>query len=92
MLKDMGVYQKEHFPKGRKAIGCHWVFEFKLVKGGSPIHKARLVAQGFSQFTLIDYDATFTPVVKSVSVCLLAVHATLNGWHLKMFDTIHAFL
>ena len=92
MLKDMGVYQEELLPDGWKAIGCRWVFEFKLVEGGSPIHKARLVAQGFSQVALVDYDATFAPVVKSVSVRLLAVHATLNSWHLKTFDATRAFL
>ena len=92
MLKDMGVYQEELLPDGRKAIGCRWVFEFKLVEGGSPIHKARLVAQGFSQVALVDYDATFAPVVKSVSVRLLAVYATLNGWHLETFDATRAFL
>ena len=92
MLKDMGVYREEVLPDGRKAIGCRWVFEFKLVEGGSPIYKARLVAQGFSQVALVDYDATFAPVVKSVSVRLLAVHATLNGWHLETFDATRAFL
>ena len=92
MLKDMGVYQEELLPEGRKAIGCRWVFEFKLIEGGSPIHKARLVAQGFSQVAFVDYNATFAPVVKSVSVRLLAVHATLNGWHLETFDATRAFL
>ena len=92
MLKNMGVYQEELLPDGRKAIGCRWVFEFKLVEGGSPIHKARLVAQGFSQVAFVDYNATFAPVVKSVSVRLLAVHATLNDWHLETFDATRAFL
>ena len=68
------------------------MFEFKLVEGGSPIHKAHLVAQGFSQVTLVDYDATFAPVVKSVSIRLLAVHATLKGWHFETFDATCAFL
>lgn len=92
MLKDMGVYQEELLPVGHKAIGYRWVFEFKLVEGGSPIHKARLVAQGFSQVVFIDYDATFAPVAKSVSIRLLAVYATLHGWHLETFDTTRAFL
>lgn len=92
MLKDMGVYQEEPLPDGRKAIGCRWVFEFKLVEGGSPIHQACLVAQGFSQVAFVDYDAMFAPVAKSVSIRLLAVHATINGWHLETFDATRAFL
>ena len=93
MLKSMGVYVDENLPEGRKAIGNRWVFEFKLdVNGGPPIYKARLVAQGFSQVPFIDYDATFAPVAKSVSVRFVAVHAALNGWHLESFDATRAFL
>ena len=56
MLKSMGVYVDELLPEGRKAIGNHWVFEFKLDPDGGPaIHKARLVAQGFSQVPFVDY-------------------------------------
>jgi len=93
MLKTMGVYVDEDLPEGRKAIGNRWVFEFKLdVDGGPPIHKARLVAQGFSQVPFVDYDATFAPVAKSASVRFVAVHSALHGWHLECFDATRAFL
>ncbi len=93
MLKSMGVYVDEKLPEGRKVIGNHWVFEFKLdVDVRPPIHKARLVAQGFSQIPFINYDATFVPVTKSASVHFVAVHATLHGWHLECFDMTWAFL
>ena len=93
MLKDMGVYVDEVLPEGRKAIGNRWVFEYKMDPDGGPvIPKARLVAQGFSQIPFIDYDATFTPVAKSVSVRFVAVHSALNGWHLECFDVTRAFL
>jgi hypothetical protein len=93
MLKSMGVYVEEVLPEGRKAIGNRWVFEFKIdPNGGPPIHKARLVAQGFSQVPFVDYDATFAPVAKSASVRFVAVHSSLNGWHLECFDATRAFL
>src|SRR5260221_4488716 len=93
MLKSMGVYVEEELPEGRKAIGNRWVFEFNLnVNGGPPIHKARLVAQGFSQVLFVDYDATFAPVAKSASVRFVAVHSALHGWHLECFDATRAFL
>jgi hypothetical protein len=77
----------EELPEGRKVIGNRWVFEFKLdIDGGPPIHKARLVAQGFSQIPFVDYNATFTPFAKSTSVRFVAIHTALHGWHLECFD------
>jgi hypothetical protein len=93
MLKSMGVYVDEVLPEGRKAIGNRWVFEYKIDPDGGPvIPKARLVAQGFSQIPFVDYDATFAPVAKSVSVRFVAVYSTLNGWYLECFDATRAFL
>ena len=93
MLKSMGVYVDEKLPEGRKAIGNRWVFEYKIDPDGGPvIPKARLVAQGFSQVPFVDYDTTFAPVAKSVSVRFVAVYASLNGWYLECFDATRAFL
>jgi hypothetical protein len=93
MMQNMGVYVDEMLPEGRKAIGNRWVFEYKIdPDGGPPIPEARLVAQGFSQIPFVDYDATFAPVAKSVSVLFVAVYASLNGWHLECFDATRAFL
>jgi hypothetical protein len=94
LLKDMGVYEEvEDLPNGRKAIGCRWVYEFKLNESGEPpTAKARLVAQGFSQMPFVDYNATFAPVAKSVSIRFVAVYSVLHGWHLDCFDATRAFL
>ncbi|PPQ84479.1 hypothetical protein CVT25_007657 [Psilocybe cyanescens] len=93
MLKSMGVYVDDVLPDGVNAIGCRWVLEFKLLEiGGPPIYKARLVAQGFSQIPFVDYDATFAPVAKSVSIRFIAVYAAIHAWHLECFDATRAFL
>ena len=83
-LKRMGVYEDaEELPEGKRAIGCHWVYKFKINESGiPPIYKAQLVAQGFLQVPFVDYDVTFTPVVKSVTVHFIAVYSALQGWHL----------
>ena len=93
-LKRMGVYEDaEELPEGKKAIGCHWVYEFKVNEsGGPPTYKACLVAQGFSQVPFMDYGATFAPVTKSVTVQFVAVYSALHGWHLQCFDAARAFL
>lgn len=94
LLKDMGVYEEvDALPEGRKAIRCRWVYEFKLHKSGEPpMAKARLVTQGFSQIPYMDYNTTFAPVTKSVSVQFVTVYSVLQGWHLNCFDATRAFL
>ena len=71
MMKDMNMYRVACLPQGRKAIGCHWVLEFREDNKGGSIYKTRLIAQGFSQVLGVDYGVTFTLVIKPASVCLL---------------------
>jgi hypothetical protein len=56
-------------PSGRKLVRCRWVYRTKsAVDGQISRYKARLVAKGFQQVHGIDYDETFTPVVKMDSI------------------------
>src|SRR6202008_3003971 len=80
-------------PAGCKPIGCRWVFKKKLNTDRSGArYKARLVAKGYSQQQGIDYDETFAPVAKFISIrALLSIGATLN-LEIHQMDIKTAFL
>jgi hypothetical protein len=80
-------------PSGRKLVRCRWVYRTKSkVNGQISRYKARLVSKGFQQVHGIDYDETFTPVVKMDSIHLeLSIVAT-KGWEVHQMDVKNAFL
>ncbi|WVZ95817.1 hypothetical protein U9M48_041533 [Paspalum notatum var. saurae] len=99
MKEEMHALQKNKtwelvpLPKGKKAVGCKWVFTVKQnPKGEVDRYKARLVAKGYSQTYGIDYDETFAPVAKMNTVRTLISCAVNFGWPLHQMDVKNAFL
>jgi hypothetical protein len=78
---------------GVNIIDCKWVFKIKQKSYGSvDRYKARLVAKGFKQQYCVDYDATFSPVVKPTTIRLLLSLAVSRGWVIRQIDIENAFL
>lgn len=70
-----------------------WVYKRKLkADGTTERYKARLVAKGCQQRAGIDYEETFSPVVKYDSVRSVLALAASNKMYAEQFDVQTAFL
>ncbi|MCO5550630.1 hypothetical protein L7F22_004119 [Adiantum nelumboides] len=78
-------------PKGKKPIGCRWVYKIKHNSDGSVSrYKARLVAKGYAQMYGIDYEETFAPVAKMETVRAVIGVVVAKGWILHQMDIKNA--
>ncbi|KAH9764120.1 retrovirus-related pol polyprotein from transposon RE1 [Citrus sinensis] len=76
-----------------KLIGNKWIYKVKENSDGSiNKYKARLVAKGFLQTPGLDFNKTFSPVVKAATIRIILTMAVNNDWLLRQVDINNAFL
>ena len=79
--------------EGRNLIDCKWVYNIKMKSDGAVDRfKARLVAKGFKQRYGIDYEDTFSPVVKIATIRTVLSIVVSRGWCLRQLDVHNVFL
>jgi hypothetical protein len=77
----------------KNIIDSKWVYKIKKKSNSSADrYKARLLAKGFRQRYNIDYEDTFSPVVKAAIIRIVLSIAISRGWCLRQLDVQNAFL
>jgi transposase InsO family protein len=80
-------------PAGKKLIDTKWVFKTKRDNDGNVIRfKARMVAKGFIQKFGVDYEETYSPVVRYTSIRFLTALAVRKQMKIHQMDAVTAFL
>jgi transposase InsO family protein len=80
-------------PPNVKLVGTRWVMTVKKDEHDQIVkRKARIVAQGFSQRPGVDYDDTYSPVIRYDSLRLIIFIAIFKGWLLRQIDFDAAYL
>ncbi|KAL7767857.1 hypothetical protein ACKLNR_002158 [Fusarium oxysporum f. sp. zingiberi] len=87
------VVSVSEMPEDYQPLQSKWVYKRKFDRWGNVrLHKARLVAKGFLQKEGIDYNETFSGVIKSTSFRIIFAIAALKDWRVWMMDVVTAFL
>ncbi|CAH9136574.1 unnamed protein product, partial [Cuscuta epithymum] len=92
-LIDNHTWDLVPFNSRNNVVGSKWIYKTKFNSDGSvERHKARLVAQGFTQQAGVDFSETFSPVVKPTTVRIVLSLAVSFGWMMRQLDVKNAFL
>lgn len=91
------MYQKTWtlvpIPPDKNLVFCKWIFKIKWHAYGTIVgDKPRLVACGYSQEYGVDYEETFSLIVRHTTVRLILGLAAHSNWKLHQLDVKNAFL
>ena len=92
-LMSNGTWELVSRPRHSNVVTGKWIFTHKLRADGSfDRYKARWVLRGFTQRPGVDYDETFSPVVKPATVRTVLSIAVSRDWPIQQLDVKNAFL
>ena len=91
-FKDNQVWEVVDAPDNVSVVQCKWVLKRKLDCDNKVRYRARLVAKGFSQKAGIDYQETFSPVIRHSTLRLLFALSVQLGMDITHLDVTTAFL
>lgn len=71
-------------PSNANIIGCKWIFRVRRKLDDSvDKYKAHLIIKGFHERSGVEYNETFSPVVKLIIVRVLLSVALMNNWPIR---------
>jgi hypothetical protein len=80
-------------PKNKDVVSSKWIYKIKHTTNESiEKHKARFMTRGFSQNEGIDYEETFAPVTRYISIRTIIALAAKMKWKLHQMDVKTTFL
>jgi hypothetical protein len=80
-------------PHGANVVTGNWIFKHKFKADGTlQRYKAHWVHREFMQRPSVDYDETFRPVVKPMTVHTVLSLALSRDWLVHQLDVKNAFL
>lgn len=92
-LQENRVWDVVDLPEGKRVIGSKWIFKRKIGSSGAvERYKAQLVAQAYSQKYGLDYDETFSPLIRFESIRVLLALSARYVLEVHQMDVNTAFL
>jgi len=80
-------------PKNKNIITTKWVFSVEKDANNNIIKfKARLVACGYDQIFIIDYELTYSPSLNTDNIKLIISLASIFEWKILQLDIKSAYL
>jgi hypothetical protein len=91
-LVDNGTWHLVPRPPSANVVIGKWIFKHKFHSDGSlACHKACWVVQGFSRQHGVDYDETFSPVIKPRTIRIVLSITASCEWPIHQLDVKNAF-